>query len=426
MPLNIPKKGFFATTLLLFCIIIFNPGQTQARPGNSNDRISVFLDTHRWMDTDFIREQIPVVNYVRDKEVADVHIIVTRHGAGSAGTNYAISFIGRRDFLGMDHEMTYWAPSTNTADDTRRGYTNAIKVGLVTYIAGTNLADRILVEFDYDEEAQILDETAEPEVDPWNSWVFEIYGGANFSSEEKRSNVSSRFGFYADRVTADWKIRFRPYFNFSKQTFVTDDGDIERSSHRHGYQSYVVKSITDHWSVGLFSSGRSSTFHNESFTSELVPAIEYSYYPYHEATRRSITFAYRMGYAYFDYIDTTIFQQDEEFLWSHSVEASARFQQPWGTFRAGISGSHFFHDFSANRAEIYSRISLRVFQGFSLSLNANYEIINDLISIPAGDLALEDILLAQSQQATTYSLSGSIGITYTFGSDFSAAYNPRL
>ena len=108
------------------------------------------------------------------------------------------------------------------------------------------------------------------------------------------------------------------------------------------------------------------------------------------------------------------------------MEASARFQQPWGTFRAGISGSHFFHDFSANRAEIYSRISLRVFQGFSLSLNANYEIINDLISIPAGDLALEDILLAQSQQATTYSLSGSIGITYTFGSDFSAAYNPRL
>ena len=426
MPHHVPKAGVFATTLILFCIIIFGAGQTSAQSTNSNGRISVFLDTHRWMDTDFIREQIPVVNYVRDKEVADVHIIVTRHGAGSAGTNYAIRFIGRKEFLGMDYEMTYWAPSTNTSDDTRRGYTNALKVGLVPYLAETNLADRILVEFDYDEEARVQDETFEPAVDPWNSWVFEVYGGFNFSSEERRSNISSRFGFFADRVTTDWKIRMRPYFNFTKQTFVTDDGDIERTSHRHGYQSYVVKSINDHWSAGLFASGRSSTFHNHRFTSELVPAIEYSYYPYDEATRRSITLAYRMGYAYQNYIETTIFQKDEEFLWSHSLEAAARYQQPWGTFRAGISGSHFFHDFSYNRAEVFGNISLRVFQGFSLNLQANYEIINDLLSIPAGDLPIEDILLAQTQQATTYSVSGSIGISYTFGSDFSAAYNPRL
>jgi len=53
-------------------------------------------------------------------------------------------------------------------------------------------------------------------------------------------------------------------------------------------------------------------------------------------------------------------------------------------------------------------------------------LINDLISIPAGDLSIEEILLEQRQQATSYNVSGSIGITYTFGSDFSAAYNPRL
>ncbi|MFP4690996.1 MAG: hypothetical protein ACLFMU_03700 [Bacteroidales bacterium] len=430
MPLHISKSGIFATILILFCIIFFDARQTQAQSDNSNSnsngRISVFLDTHRWMDTDYIREEIPLVNYVRDKEVADVHIIITRHGAGSAGTNYAISFIGRRGFPGMDYDMTYWAPSTNTSDDTRRGYTNAIKVGLVPYIAKTNLADRVLVDFDYDEKARVQEDTHEPEKDPWNSWVFEVYGGFNFSSEEKRSNISSRFGFFADRVTTDWKVRLRPYLNFTKQTFVTDDGEIVRSSHRHGYHTYVVRSINNHWSMGLFASGNSSTYNNYHFTSELVPAIEYSYFPYNEATRRSITLAYRMGYAYQNYIETTIFQKDEEFLLSHSLEASARFQQPWGTFRGGISGSHYFHDFSYNRAEIFGNISLRIFQGFSLNLQAEYEIINDLISIPAGDLPLEDILLAQRQQATSFSVSGSIGISYTFGSDFSAAYNPRL
>ncbi|MDR4988622.1 MAG: hypothetical protein RG741_07285 [Bacteroidales bacterium] len=393
---------------------------------NHNGKLSVFLDAPWWFDSDFVREQIPIVNYVRDKEVADVHILMTRHGAGSAGTNYSISFIGRGVFRGFDQDLTYWARSTNSSDDTRRGYTNMIKIGLVKYIATTPLVDRITVDFDYDEKAVILANALEPPVDPWNSWVFELYGGGNFRKEERQSNVSSRFGFFADRITDDWKIRVRPYFNHSKRTYITDEDTIISRSHRHGHEAYVVKSINDHWSVGVFNSSLSSTFHNMRYDISLVPAIEYSYFPYHEATRRSVTFAYRMGWGYRNYIETTIFAKDSEFLWSHSVSATARFQQPWGNFRAGISGSHFFHDVSINRANIFANINIRLFQGFALNVNTNLNLINDLIAIPAGDLSLEEILLEQSQQATSYNISGSIGLSYTFGSDFSAAFNPRL
>ncbi len=395
-------------------------------PVNSNGRISVFLDAPWWLDVDFVREQIPIVTYVRDKEAADVHILMTRHGAGSAGTNYAISFIGRRRFANLDHDLNYWAPSTNSSDDTRRGYTNMIKIGLVKYIATTRMVDRIIVDYDYDEIAIIRDNDFEPETDPWDSWVFEIYGGGNFRIEEKQRAHSSRFGYFADRITSDWKIRLRPYFNFSKRTYITDDETIISSSHRHGHQAYIVKSIDDHWSVGVFNTSLSSTFHNMRFNFELVPAIEYSFFPYHEATRRSITLAYRMGYGYHNYMETTIFAKDSEFLWSQSLQASARFQQPWGNFRAGITGSHFFNDLSINRAELFANINLRLFQGFSLNVQTNLHLINDLLSIPAGDLSLEEILLEQSQQATNYSVSGSIGLSYTFGSEFSAAFNPRL
>ncbi len=420
------------TSVLLFCFCLVWVVQSTASdaagslPGSMNGRITVFLDAPWWLDRDFVREQIPIVQYVRDKESADVHILMTRHGAGTAGTNYAISFIGGRRFLGIDQDMTYWAPSTNSSDDTRRGYTNVLKIGLVRYIATTPLANRIQVEYDFDEEAVIRENQLEPEVHPWNSWVIEIYGGGNFRTEEKQSNYSSRFGFIADRVTTDWKIRFRPYFNFSRRTYVTDDDKIVSSSHRHGHQAYVVKSIDDHWSVGLFNSSLSSTFHNMHFNFELVPAIEYSYFPYDEATRRSITLAYRMGYGYHDYMEMTIFAREREFLWSQSLEASARFQQPWGNFRAGISGSHFFHDLSINRAEVFAIINLRLFQGLSLNVHTNVNFINDLLAIPAGDLSLEEILLEQSQQATSYMVSGSIGLSYTFGSEFSAAFNPRL
>ncbi len=425
------RKGSFRGVFVAIVIIALSIAAVDVvnatnRSNNNNARISVFLDGPWWLDQDFIRQEIPIVNYVRDKEAADVHIMMSRHGAGRAGTNYAISFIGRRSFIGVDQEFIYWAPSSNSGDDTRRGYTNKIKIGLVKYIATTPLVDRIRVDYDYDREAVIRDEEAEPVVDPWNSWVFELYGGGNYRREERQKSYSSRFGFFADRVTTEWKIRMRPYFNFSERTYYTEEDTIVSSSHRHGHQSYVIKSINDHWSVGVFNSSRSSTFHNMHFEFELVPALEYSLFPYDEATRRSVTLAYRMGYGYHNYEEMTIFEKESEFLFSQSLEASARFQQPWGNFRAGITGKHFFHDWSVNRAEIFANVNFRLFQGFSLNVSTNYNMINDLISIPAGDMTVEEILLEQAQQATSYSFSGSIGLSYTFGSEFSADFNPRL
>ncbi len=423
---NISKAFLFFLLVLIFSDTTFGSVYTQGTYNRTNSRITVFLDAPWWLDHDFIREQIPVVSYVRDKEVSDIHIMMTRHGAGSAGTNYSISFIGGRGFKGTDYDLTYWAPSTNSSDDTRRGYTNMIKIGLVQYLATTRFVNRIIVNYEYDDQAIISENDFEPETDPWNSWVFEVYGGGNFRKEERQSNVSSRFGFFADRITEEWKIRFRPLFNFSKRTYITDDDTIISTSHRHGHTAYVVKSLDDHWSVGIFNSSLSSTFHNMKFETGLTPAVEYSYFPYNEATRRSVTLAYRMGLEFRNYIETTIFAKDREFLWSQSLQATAHFRQPWGNFRAGISGSHYFHDLSINRANVFANVSVRIFQGFSISFNTNLNLINDLIAIPAGDLSIEEILLEQRQQATSYNISGSIGLTYTFGSDFSAAFNPRL
>ncbi len=170
----------------------------------------------------------------------------------------------------------------------------------------------------------------------------------------------------------------------------------------------------------------SSTFHNMDISFELAPAIEYSIFPYAEATRRSITFAWRIGYGYFNYLEETIFQKTEETLFSQAIIASADFQQPWGSIRTGLIGSHHFHDFSSNRAEFFTRLSLRLFQGFALTFNGSIEIINDLIAIPRKNLSLEEILLQQRRQATNYQISGNIGLSYTFGSRLSGAYNPRL
>lgn len=386
---------------------------------NNNDLISVFLDFPYHQQ--YVIETITFVNYVRDKEMAQVHIMITRHGSGSAGVNYVISFIGSHSFEGMNNALTYWSPGNNTDDETRRGLVNMLKMGLVPYLAGTNMVNQISVNINDDQSVERI-----PITDPWRSWVFEIYGGANFFKEETQNRFNSRWGFSAEKTSEEWKIRLRPYFNLNERNFETDDGIITSRSHRHGFQGNLIKSISQHWSAGLFVRMLSSTFHNMQFNMEGAPGLEYSLFPYSDASRKAITAVYRIGAGHNNYIEETIFLQQEEMLVNQSLDISARFQQPWGSFRASISGSHYFHDFTSNRAELYARLDLRVIKGLSLNLSGNFDLINDLVSLPAGNLSLEEILLQQRRQATNYQFSGSIGVAYSFGSQYTNVVNTRF
>ena len=46
-----------------------------------------------WYDIDFIKTEIPFVNYVIDRTVADIHILITAQSTGSGGTAYTVTFI---------------------------------------------------------------------------------------------------------------------------------------------------------------------------------------------------------------------------------------------------------------------------------------------------------------------------------------------
>ncbi|MFO7924422.1 MAG: hypothetical protein R6U58_12100 [Bacteroidales bacterium] len=390
-----------------------NPG------ASSNDLITVFLDFGYHQQ--YVRETITFVNYVRDKEMAQVHIMMTRHGSGNAGSNYVISFIGRGRYEGMNNVITYWSAGTNTEDETRRGLVEMISMGLVPYLAGTNMVNQVSLSINGGSKIERV-----PVEDPWNNWVFEIYGGANFHKETNQNRFNSRWGFSADKISQEWKILVRPYFNLNERNFITDDGIITSRSRRHGFYGNFIKSINEHWSAGFFVRMLSSTFHNVQFNIEGNPGVEYSFFPYSEATRKAITAVYRIGSGHHRYMEETIFQKEQEWLANQSLDISFRFQQPWGSFRARISGSHYFHDFDANRADLFARLDFRVIKGLSLNISGNIDLINDLIALPAGDLSLEEILLQQRRQATNYQMSGSMGLSYSFGSQFTNVVNTRF
>ncbi len=422
--INVKGERIFYYTIVVLFGLMTVAGTSAMGQGVVNSRLSVFLDLERWIDADFIRQEIPLVDYVREREMADVHIIMSRHASGSTGATYSISFIGYGRYKAMNYELSYWAPTSNTSDETRRGYTEKIKFGLAPFMAASSAAGRMRLTYDAAAVTFDTDDVA-PE-DPWNYWVIEIYGGSNFSREDTRNSFHLRYGIFADRITTESRTRIRPYNNYNERNFKTNDGWVTSFANRGGFDSYHIVSIGDHWAVGGFGDIYYSTFDNLRFSAEISPAIEYSLFPYEEATRRSVTFAWRAGAGYYDYYEETIFDKEEDILFGQAIIASANFRQPWGNVRAGLVGFHHFHDLRSNRAELFAFMNLRIVEGLSLNFRGSFELINDQVAIPKGDLSIEQILLEQRRRATSYQLSGNVGLSYTFGSRITGVFNPRL
>jgi hypothetical protein len=381
----------------------------------------VFLDCGRCDDA-HIRREITFVNYVREPDLAQVHVLVTDQATGSGGRMFTLSFLGRREFAGLDHTLQYNSHQSNTAAQERDGFTHMLSLGLVPYVARTPVAHQVRLTV-----AESLAPQLPSMADPWRNWTMEVYAGGNFNMESTQRAWNARYGFYANRVTEEWKIRLRPYFNNNARLIRRTDRDDVRISHRrHGFDSFVIRSLGEHWGAGFFVDYITTTIDNLDHKVTVTPALEYSLYPYSEASRRQVTVAYRVGYEFADYITETIFQKTREHLFGHVLSTSVQYRQPWGSVSSGLTGLQYFHDAGLYRLTFDGGVSLRIGRGVSLNLGGSYQRINDQLSLPRGDASLEDILLERRRLATSYRGSGTVGLAYTFGSIFSNVVNPRF
>jgi hypothetical protein len=380
----------------------------------------VYLDCGR-CDFSHVRQEIRFVNYLRDPAEAQVHVLVTDQRTGAGGRMYSLAFIGRGRFAGTDQTLTYTSMPTNTAAEERDGLTGRLKLGLATYAAHTALADRLTVSFRESASLQI------PMEDPWDNWTFEVYGGGNFNTESTQSAANARYGLWADRVTEDWKLRLRPFFNHNMRVIRRqDENELRVDQRRHGFESHVIRSLGRHMGAGVFAEYMTATVDNLRHAVTVTPAVEYSLYPYEEATRQQITVTYRAGYEIADYYEETIYEKMSESLLNHSLAVSTQFRQPWGSISSRLTGLSYLHDSSFHRVTFNGNVSIRLGGGVSLNVGGNYQRINDQLGLPRGDASLEDILLQRRRLATAYRGSGSIGLSYTFGSLFTNIVNPRL
>ena len=384
----------------------------------------IYLDCNQ-CDYDYIRNELAFVNYVRDPEQADVHVFVTDEDIVGGGKELQFSFIGRQKFEGTEYTIEHTISRDLTLTEERQALTRFLTMGFAVYMLQTPLASQFSIIYE-GEDVEIEKQAVK---DPWNYWVFQAYvGSIEMELESNQSIFDSRWGFFADRITEDWKFRIRPYFNYDRiriQTSQSEEPVISRQR-RHGLDTYAIMSISDHWSAGLFADYR--TFNGANLRHEVLvsPGIEYSLFPYETAPRRAITMTYQFGYVYNDYFRETIFGKTEEGLLNHQLKGEISINQPWGQIETGLLGSQYLHDLSRLRVEFFGQTSIRLFKGFFLSLQAEYDVVRDQISLPRGEASLEEILLKQRELATDFSFSSSIAITYTFGSKYANIVNTRF
>lgn len=383
-----------------------------------NHAPAVFLDCWR-CDKNYIRTEITFVNYVRVREDADIHILVTEQRTGSGGREYTLEFIGQKRFEGMDNQVIYSSSGTNTWDESRNLMVEAIKKGLFPYLMKTPLAEYFSVVF-----RQRLEPTAVD--DPWDFWVFYISGNARFSGEESRNYRQVRGNFSANRVTPEWKFRAGLSGNFDESKFDYEGQHITSKADSRSLSSQLVKSLGDHWSAGGWVGYGHSTYSNKDDEYYLAPAIEYNFFPYYESTRRQLRCVYRVGLRYVRYIEETIYAKMDEWLPGQSLAVVLEVREPWGNASTELEGSHYFHDTSQNRVQLEGHANIRLIRGLSVSLSAEYSRIHDQLNLPKGDATIDEILLRRKELATDYEYSLSVGLSYTFGSIFSNVVNPRF
>ncbi|NOZ60602.1 MAG: hypothetical protein GXO74_02875 [Calditrichaeota bacterium] len=378
----------------------------------------IFLDCRR-CDFDYVRTHVNFVNYVRDRNEAQVHVLVTTERNGSGGREYTFTFIGQKNFVGMNDTLKLATNQIHTKDEIRSMIVQKLKIGLARYAAQTPISDMLNISLQRNPRKEAIR-------DKWNYWVFNFDTDTDLNGEESRTRIALDGSVSADRVTPELKTHFSFHSEYRENRYDISGSIYKSITRSQRFFGMIVKSITDHWSVGGFTSVNSSIYSNTKLGVGIAPAIEYNYYPYSESTRHELRFLYLLGVAKNKYYEKTIYDKWSEKLMKQELSATFEIKDKWGSISTTLRGSHYFHDFSKNKLQFNTYFSLRLFEGLSLRVRGRISRIHDQLALSSEGASEEEILLHRKELATQYNYSISIGVGYTFGSIYSNVVNPRF
>jgi hypothetical protein len=374
-------------------------------------------------DRDHFRREIAWVNWARDRNDADVHLLITMQQTGGNGWRYTLDFIGLRRFEGVDKSLTHTTNANDTSAEVRDELTQTMALGLVQYAENTAVAPSL--EIRYRPPGPGTPAEIE-ESDPWNLWMFRVSMNGSVQAEAQQSNYSIRGSGSADRVTEDFKINLDLSGDYEHERYETTEDTVTSVTEDYTANLLAVWSLGEKWSVGGKVNANRSTRQNRDLAVSAGPAVEFNFFPYSESTRRSVTLRYAVEVVRFDYQEITVENKLDEVLPRHSLTLSSAIQQPWGDINGTIEAIQYLHALKTHRINVSGRIEYRIFRGLNLTLGGDFSRIKDQFYLSAEGLDDEDILLERLDRETNYSYELRAGFSFVFGSKFANIVNPRL
>lgn len=260
---------FRAMRFLLPLLLLLLASAAGAQRPAAADRLPVFLDCRASCDFDFLRAEIGYVDWVRDRAVADVHLLVTSQGTGAGGAEYTVAFLGLRAMGGRGDTLTLATGPTTTEDERRRLLAQTISAGLAPFVARRGDAARLRItaaEGDDHEKRK----PAPGARDPWRAWVFELGASVGTSGDANYRSTNADGSLEARRVTEAWKVELEGDLDYVDDRFTEAELDslgnvvseevFKNLRRSWDVEGLLVRSLGSHPSAGLRGELRSDTY----------------------------------------------------------------------------------------------------------------------------------------------------------------------
>ncbi len=401
-------------------------------------KLKVFIDCRTNCDENYIRSEINFIDFVIDRVAADVHILITSRENGSGGSNVQFIFFGQNNFKIRTDTLIYNQSPIATNNEIRIQITKRIRLGILPFLTKASNSGLISVEKEVIDEikkdtiknSQAQKNSAIQTKDKWNYWVYRIGLDGRYNADEnyKSSAVSNYLS--ANQTTDKSRINFSAYSNNEISIYnYKDSANITKYkvvNNNYQLTHYLIKSISDHWSVGYETSFSSSTFSNNKGRIYLSPGIEYAVFPYTQVNNKFLTVSYNLGVWHNKYYDTTIYDKTSEVLLGHKIYAKLALNQKWGDVNTGITYSNYFLDWKLNNLSLNLEVNVRVTGGLSFYIYSYGGLIHDQIYLTKGNTTLQEVLTRRRQLASSYNFFTSVGVSYRFGSILNNFVNPRF
>lgn len=411
------KKYLIAVTIILI---------RQFSLAQPDTKTKVFIECTRQLlcDNDYLRTELTMVDFVRDRFIADVHIQINTQFASSGSEQNTMVFKGQNNFVGQDDTLKYFNEAVISDDDKRKNMVKQVKLGLIRYILHTDAANNIVITYNKPLDS---DTTKKEQHDPWNYWIISVGANGFFDGDANYKSESINSYIRANRETNKTKTNIGVSYNYQHNEFkiYDDEAVIRENPQTNGYISHIVK-LNNHYGVGIFTSYASSEFSNLDAKLNFIPKIEYDVFKYTDFNNQRLVLSYGLGIQYNNYKDTTIFFKTEETLMLQDAALICSITKPWGDINIGSFYTAYLNDLNKYSLSFSGSINWNIFKGFKFAVGGSYDITRNLIQLPKRGATRDEVLLQQRQLNTAYSYFFGIGFSYQFGSKFNNYINPAF